>query len=331
MNYQLGLDDRENSLPDQPFRPKISVIIPIYNGEKDLPNLINCLLEQTYPKEKIEFLLVDNNSSDRTAKILEQATKTASDRAIVLHHLSEKFIQSAYAARNQGIRKASGEIIVFTDADCRPQTDWLEKLVRPFAKSEIGMVIGNLVALPGNTILEKYAEACGMMSPHFLLNHPFCAYGQTANLAIRSKIFDRVGLFRPYLTTGGDADLCWRILKATDWQWEFADDAIVLHRHRSSFRELKSQWRRYGTSNRYLHELYGIDLMRELDAEQVFYRLSRWLIKELPVKLIKAIAGKVDPISAIATPLDLFVWQARTIGQKESKLPELARAIEWLE
>jgi glycosyltransferase involved in cell wall biosynthesis len=310
---------------------KVSVIIPIYNGERDLPDLINCLLEQTYPPEQIEFLLVDNNSSDRTANILETAVQTAKYLHITLCHLQEHSVQSAYAARNLGIRKATGEIIVFTDADCRPRSNWLENLVRPFIDSQIGIVAGNLVALPGKTILEKYAEACGMMSPHFLLKHPFCPYGQTANLAIRKKIFNQVGLFRPYLTTGGDADICWRILRKTDWKLEFACNAVILHRHRSSWRELRSQWRRYGTSNRYLHELYGVDLMQELNTQQFLYRLSRWIFKELPSETIKAIAGKFDAIEAIETPIDLFILQARSIGQKNSKLPELAKQIEWLE
>jgi glycosyltransferase involved in cell wall biosynthesis len=310
---------------------KVSVIIPIYNGERDLPDLINCLLEQTYPKEKIEFLLIDNNSSDRTANILETAVQTAKNCQTALYHLQETSIQSSYAARNLGIRKATGEIIVFTDADCRPRSNWIENLVKPFIDSQIGLVAGNLVALPGKTILEKYAEACGMMSPHFLLKHPFCPYGQTANLAIRKKIFNKVGLFRPYLTTGGDADICWRILRETDWKLEFACNAVILHRHRSSLRELRSQWRRYGTSNRYLHELYGVDLMQELNTRQFLYRLSRWMLKELPKEIIGAIGGNFDAIEAIETPIDLFILQARSLGQKNSKLPESAREIEWLE
>jgi glycosyltransferase involved in cell wall biosynthesis len=310
---------------------KVSVIIPIYNGERDLSDLINCLFEQTYPREKIEFLLVDNNSSDRTANILETAVQTAKNRHIVLSHLQEISIQSAYAARNRGIRHATGEIIIFTDADCRPRSNWIENLVKPFINSQVGIVAGNLVALPGKTILEKYAEACGMMSPHFLLKHPFCPYGQTANLAIRKKIFNQVGLFRPYLTTGGDADICWRILRETDWKLEFACNAVILHRHRSNWRELRSQWYRYGTSNRYLHELYGVDLMQELSTQQFLYRLIRWILKELPKETIETISGKFDAIEAIETPIDLFILQARSLGQRNSKLPELAKEIEWLE
>ena len=53
----------------------VSVIIPIYNGEKDLPELIECLKNQTYNHEKTEFILVDNNSSDDTFKLIEEKAK----------------------------------------------------------------------------------------------------------------------------------------------------------------------------------------------------------------------------------------------------------------
>jgi glycosyltransferase involved in cell wall biosynthesis len=53
----------------------ISVVIPIYNGEQDLPELINCLKAQTYPLDEVEYLLIDNNSCDRTAMLIEAAAK----------------------------------------------------------------------------------------------------------------------------------------------------------------------------------------------------------------------------------------------------------------
>jgi cellulose synthase/poly-beta-1,6-N-acetylglucosamine synthase-like glycosyltransferase len=314
----------------QAFLPQVSVIVPIYNGESDLPDLSECLRSQTYPPEGVEYLLVDNNSSDRTPSLIETAVEEASSQGLTFCHLEENQIQSAYAARNRGIRDATSEILAFTDADCRPQPDWLEKLVQPFADPRVGIVVGELEALPGKTLLERYAERYNLMSQKFLIEHPFCPYGQTANLGIRRPALAEVGLFRPYLTTGGDADICWRILRETDWKLEFAPQAIVRHRHRSNFRNFRSQWRRYGSSNRYLHQLHGVDLMRELTLKESLYRLSRWLLKELPRDGVKAIAGKAPLIDLIKTPIDLIGFQARTAGQKEAKLPDEARKIEWL-
>ena len=139
-----------------------------------------------------------------------------------------------------------------------------------------------------------------------------------------------MGLFRPYLTTGGDADICWRILRSTNWQLKFADLAVVQHRHRSTLKQLISQWRRYGESNRYLHELYGVDLMRELNSRESVYRLSRWLLKELPITTVKTMVGQSSLVDLLKTPIDLICWSARTQGQTEAQLSEAARAIAYL-
>ncbi|MGK7950523.1 MAG: glycosyltransferase family 2 protein [Xenococcaceae cyanobacterium] len=308
------------------FLPQVSVIVPIYNGDRDLPDLIECLKKQTYAPEKVEYLLVDNNSSDRTPNILEEVAKNN----LNFQHLTEKKIQSSYAARNLGIRQAKYDILVFTDADCRPQPNWLREIVQPFVKPEVGIVVGEIVALPGKSLLEKYADRKELMSQKFLLEHSFLPYGQTANIAIRKQAFVEVGLFRPYLTTGGDADICWRIQKGGKWQLAYAENALIEHRHRSNFKNFRSQFRRYGSSNLYLHELHGVDLMRELTTKEIIYRLSRWVLKELPQNSIKAIVKKASFIDLINTPIDLIGFQARTKGQKESKLSEEAKIIEWL-
>jgi len=311
--------------------PKVSVIVPVYNGEADLPELISCLLTQSYSFEAVEYLLVDNGSRDRTAAIIQTAIQEAASQGITLCYLQESTIQSSYAARNAGIRAAKGEILAFTDADCRPQPDWLELLIVPLAKASIGIVVGEIIALPGKTLLEKHAERHQVLSQQHTLAHPFYPYGQTANLAIRRQIFEQVGLFRPYLTTGGDADICWRIQHQTDWQLNFVPTAIVKHRHRSTLTEYARQWRRYGCSNRYLNELHGVELMTELTTPQYLYRLSRWLLKELPVNSIKAIAHKTPPIDIIGTPISLFGAWKRSAGQREAQLTDEAKEIVWLE
>ncbi len=309
------------------FSPLVSVVVPIYNGEVDLPDLINCLLSQTYSPDRVEYLLVDNNSSDRTFSILQ--TK-AQNCPINISPLQENQIQSSYAARNTGIRAAKGEIIVFLDADCRPQPQWLETLIQPFINPSVVIVAGEIVSLPGKTLLEKYADKQNTLSQKHTLAHKFCPYGQTANLAIHRQAFEKVGLFRPYLTTGGDADICWRILGAKIGNWEFSPEAIIQHRHRTTLRELYSQWRRYGRSNRYLHELHGVELMRETTIKECGYSLIRWLLKEVPRASVKAMLLQTNLVDFLNTPIGLFTARARTIGQREAKLPENAQVVDWL-
>ncbi len=309
------------------FLPRVSLVIPIYNGEKDLPSLINCLLAQTYPKQQLEYLLVDNNSSDRTLSILQ---KTVEKFPFLFRLERENQIQSSYAARNKGIRAATGEIIAFTDADCRPQPNWLEMLVAPFINPDVAIAVGEIVSLPGKNLLEQFAARQQTLSQKYTLAHKFCPYGQTANLAIRRQALQKVGLFRPYLDSGGDADICWRIQQEKIGRLQFVPEAIVQHHHRRTLPQLASQWRRYGRSHRYLHELHGVDLMREVTLPECGYRLVRWLLKELPKDSIKAIAGRASVVDLLSTPIGLFTARARTVGQREAKLPEKAKIIERL-
>lgn len=309
------------------FFPKISVIVPVYNGEADLLDLLDCLRMQTYPSDRVEYYLIDNGSDDRTSEILKSASQTD----FTVHALSEPQIQSSYAARNVGIRAATGEILAFTDADCRPEPNWLKDLIAPFEESAVGLVAGEIRALPGDTLLEHYADRQQTLSQKHTLAHPFCAYGQTANLAVRYQVFEQVGLFRPYLTTGGDADLCWRILRETSWQMRFAEHASVRHRHRSTWAELRSQWRRYGRSNRYLHELHGVDLMRDLSLRDYSYRLSRWLLKEFPIATVRRLQRKGTLADLLSTPIGLICAHARSTGQRHAQLPPSAQQIEWLD
>lgn len=313
----------ENS--NHQFLPTVSVVVPIYNGEADLPELLSCLQAQTYPTERLEYLLINNASCDNSASLLKTAAANGS-----IQVLQENKIQSSYAARNQGIRAAKGEIIAFTDADCRPQPNWLSTLIAPFTDKSIGVVAGEIVAFRGKTWLEKHADRHQVLSQQHTLKHSFCPYGQTANLAIRRQVFEQTGLFRPYLTTGGDADICWRIQQETEWRLQFAPTAIVQHRHRATLREYQKQWRRYGCSNRYLHQLYGVELMKDLTKQEYVRRLGRWLVKELPISGWKAIASRTPAIDLIATPINLFGTWARAAGQRNAVLPEKAREIDWL-
>lgn len=317
--------------PSNPiFQPYVSVVIPIYNGEDDLPALLECLRSQTYPAHLAEYLLVDNGSRDRTLALLQSNSQVCA--------LTETQIQSSYAARNTGIRAAKGSIIAFTDADCRPHPDWLTQLVQPFIDPAVGIVAGEILPLPGHTLLERYADRHETLSQKHTFAHSFCPYGQTANLAVRRAIFEQVGLFRPYLTTGGDADFCWRVLQDSlqnsCWQLQFSAGAIVRHRHRSTLAELCSQWQRYGRSNRYLHELHGISLTKDMNWQDYLYRWSRWLLKEIPIaaknKLMQSNTPNfVDVL--LDTPISLICGRARAQGQRQARLEDAAWAIARME
>ena len=312
----------------------VSVIIPIYNGDRDLPALLDCLrsCSETLKRSpslslmEVEYLLIDNKSSDRTCELLQAAAQNNPQ----IIPLQATKIQSAYAARNVGIKAAKGEFLVFTDADCRPQPDWLEHLISPFEQPQINLVVGEILGLASNNWLEIYADNAQILSQQHTLNHEYLPYGQTANLAIRKSSLQKVGLFRPYLTTGGDADICWRLQLQFPDCLAFQSGAIVHHRHRSSLQDFYKQWYKYGSSNRYLHQIHGVNLMRQFSKQEYFYRLLRWLFRELPPKLLTQKLG-INPAATIfSTPLGLWGTWARLKGQNSSEISPEMQEIEWL-
>ncbi len=307
------------------YFPTVSVIVPIYNGEQDLPGLLDCLMAQTYPAQNVEYLLVDNGSCDRTPQLLAAAQSAFTAKNLTLKVRNERDIQSAYAARNTGIRAAIGEFFAFTDADCYPQPHWLTNLIQPFQDEAIGLVAGEIIAFPGTTLLESYADRKHIMSQQDTLAHKFCPYGQTANLGIRKQALAAVGLFRPHLTTGGDADICWRIQRESTWKIHYAPDATIQHRHRQTLKDLYSQWYRYGKSNRYLHELHGVDLSWSLSSTERNRSLLRWALKALPKAAVSRFLSKGPTVDMLTTPLDIYCARARDLGQKEAKLPDAAQ------
>ncbi len=96
--------------------PKISVVIPVYNGEKTIQETIESVLAQTFTD--FELIIIDDGSSDRTVEIIEEIIKKAIkenlDQRIRLHSFPNKGLS---ATRNRGIRRSKGDYIAFIDAD----------------------------------------------------------------------------------------------------------------------------------------------------------------------------------------------------------------------
>ncbi len=127
------LDSTEKVLP----AIKVSVVIPAYNAASSIEATLNALQGQITPPETFEVLVVDDGSSDATP-----AKLTAwMEMGLRLRVLSQSHAGPA-AARNLGVVQAQGEIVLFTDADCAPAADWIEKMCAPFQDQAIAGVKG---------------------------------------------------------------------------------------------------------------------------------------------------------------------------------------------
>jgi glycosyltransferase involved in cell wall biosynthesis len=122
---------------------KISVIIPILNGEKSIRSCLTSVLSQDVAIH--ECIIVDNNSNDRTAEIIKEFQKDHSNVVYVFEPTVGRG-----AARNAGIAKATGDIIAMTDVDCVVSKDWLRNITAPIVRGTEAIVVGGQYAIGGN-------------------------------------------------------------------------------------------------------------------------------------------------------------------------------------
>lgn len=210
--------------------PDVTVVIPARNEANRIDRCLSALAEQTYPPERTEVIVVDDRSTDDTA----HRTLAWTDRIPGLKVVRVTEGPLACPKKNAldaGIRAGAGEIILTTDADCIPSTEWIASTVRAF-DPEVGMVAGYAPLLPGKGLLSRLLAlqslvvstlAAGSMG----LGFPLTCSGR--NLAYRRTAFQDTGGFGPigHIRGGDDVLLMRRIATRTGWRIRFNPDARV--------------------------------------------------------------------------------------------------------
>lgn len=226
--------DRPHGQADN--RPLASVIVPVYEDWNRVPELLACLGQQTLDYALFEVLLIDNGSSDpASAAWIGQSTGCAVRRL-------DCATPGSYAARNHGIRAALGEVLVFTDADCRPEPHWLEAGLRAFRDAEgrggESLVAGRVRMIRADTTRPRTAtEHFDLMTGLPQMRYVRRGYATTANLFVGRDVFRAIGLFDETRYSGGDADLCWRARDA-GFGLRYCPDAAIHHPARRELDDL---------------------------------------------------------------------------------------------
>ena len=209
--------------------PKVSVVIPVYNGEKTLRQCLDSVLNQSY--KDFEVIAVDNNSTDNTKKIIEESEK----RDKKVRYVFEGY-RSRGAARNAGIRAAKGEIIAMTDCDCVVPKNWLSRLIEPIIYGRADIVQGNELDIVGNYWTKMQQE----FNQKFLDSHTsyfYIDHVDTKNFAAKKKVLFDVGLFNKNIKNIEDFEVKIRF-KKKGYKNYFLRDLKVEHYHKDCFSSL---------------------------------------------------------------------------------------------
>ena len=211
----------------------VSIIIPVYNDTARLKTCLMSLEKQTYSQDLYEVIVVDNNSEEDIKKIVNQFKQA---------RIAYENSQGSYAARNQGISVAKGNIFGFTDSDCIPNTDWIEKGVEKLLKiPNCGLVAGEVQIFFKNpekpTIFEIYDRMNFLRQKYYIENYKF---GATANIFTFKNVFEVVGLFNNELKSGGDSEWGKRVFSA-GYKQVYADNVLVSHPARYTWEEIRKK------------------------------------------------------------------------------------------
>lgn len=218
-------------------RIKVTVIVPIFEQWHFVPFLFQALERQSFPKDDWEFLLVDNGS----------ATVPEFKRMPSNLRLLRCGTPGSYAARNHALQYANGELIVFTDADCQPCSDWLEQMWLQFTGNESlgtkALIAGDVRMQPADTSAPTTAELFDVFFGLPQDKYVQRGYAVTANLAIPRHIFEEVGEFNQSKLSGGDSEFCHRARRCGA-ALNFLASAYVIHPARREREELVTKKRR---------------------------------------------------------------------------------------
>ena len=258
--------------------PMVSIIVPVRNAERTLATTFEYLMGVEYPRDKMEIVIADGGSTDKTVAVIKEWQAK---------HPFITFVEvpncpSPGFARNKALEKVRGEYIFFTDGDCAPAKDWISRMLEAFGKdSKIGGVGGEILTLrcDPNSIVESYCEQIGFLSvrgrygkvsgegfmptltdlsPSEVSAHnaPFFA---TANVCYSKKAIDAVGgQFWPE-PTGEDVEFSIRVQKS-GFKLYYLPSATVKHMHRLDGGSFNRVWIGYGKGHPVLVKSLAADM-----------------------------------------------------------------------
>jgi GT2 family glycosyltransferase len=252
--------------------------MPCYNAAQYLADQLAALCRQTSSRPW-ELVVSDNGSTDASLEILERYRESL-PRLVVI---DSSDAPGPGAARNAGVRAASGEFILFCDADDVVAPDWLEAMATALERSDF--VAANI---DHERLNKPHPFRARPTRPGLLQSlPPFLPYTLGGAMGVRRAAHERIGGFdERYRDSCEDRDYCYR-LQLAGIPLTFVPDAILHYRHRTAVLDIYRQTRSYARGHVQIYREYR-DL--GLGRPSVLRSLAHWVA--MPVRLLPALRSK---------------------------------------
>ncbi len=200
----------------------VSVIVPAFNAAGTLDDCLAALLDQSVARSSYEIIVVDDGSLDTTADV---AARYCNEGVQLVRQPN----QGAASARNMGVAHAAGDLLLFTDSDCVPQPDWIERMVAAFADPETvgakGTYLTGQRRLVARFVQIEYEDRYDRMR-----NQERIDFVDTYSAGYRRDIFQQNGGFNVAVRFVEDQEFSFRLAEK-GYKLVFVPEARVSHLH----------------------------------------------------------------------------------------------------
>jgi GT2 family glycosyltransferase len=225
-------------------RPSVSVVIPMRNEEKYIGKCLNGFINQTYPKEKYDIIIVDGFSDDDSISMVKLFQKT-NDRIRIIFN-KQRVTPVAF---NLGINASKSEIVTIFSAHSIPSNNYIEIAVDTMMQSGADCVGGPMTAigenLIGGAISNATSSPLGMGASVFHYSKKAQYVNTVYQGFFKRKIFDKIGLFDEELVRNQDDEMSYRLRK-NGYKIYYDPNIKSVYYNRSSLTKLYKQYFQYG-------------------------------------------------------------------------------------
>jgi len=204
---------------------KASVIVPVRDGARVIERCLRALERQHLSPDSFEIIVVDDGSTDGTAALVEQFPAV---------RLLRQAPSGPAAARNLGAGAARGELLLFTDADCAPESDWARRLAE--AVDRTGAAGGKgIYSTQQSSLVARFVQVEYETKYARMVSADSIDFVDTYSAVYRRDVFEAVGGFDERLpsTSLEDQELSFRVAES-GYRMIFVQDAVVEHLHPST-------------------------------------------------------------------------------------------------